>query len=365
MKHALQTLGAALAAPCLGMLLTASAVAAPPMDPDLYEKSRRAVDAGLHFLRNAQAENGSWAESVGVTALALRAFLESHRGYNESDGAFITRPVSFLLAHVNEDGSISETNQNRNYNTAVSLTALAATGNDEYAAVIEGGQRFLKGLQLDSEDGYEEDHRYYGGIGYGGDERPDLSNQYMAMEALRATALDPEDPVWDKALVFISRSQNRSESNDQAWAADDGGFTYMPGYSPHGGTGSYGGMTSAGLLSLLFAGVDRDDPRVQAAYGWIRQNYTLDDNPGAKDRSGLFYYYNAFAKSMAAMGDAEVTDGSGVTHNWRNDLAARLLSLQGADGSWSNPWSSRWWEGEKALVTAWSVIALNHVVREP
>ncbi|GMQ87101.1 MAG: terpene cyclase/mutase family protein [Gammaproteobacteria bacterium] len=333
------------------------------MDPALYDKARRANDAGLNYLRRQQAEDGSWSNSVGLTALGLRAFLESHRGYNETDGAFITRPVSFLLAHVNEDGSISETNQNRNYNTAVAITALQATGNPDHADVISNAQKFLKGLQLDEQEGYKSDHKYYGGIGYGGDERPDLSNQYMALEALRATSLDDSDPTWDKALTFINRCQNRSESNDQPWATNDGGFTYMPGYNPHGGTGSYGGMTHAGLLSLLFAGVDKSDPRVQAAYNWIRENYTVDSNPGAKNNQGLFYYYNVFAKSMYAYGDAEVKDSSGAIHNWRNDLATKLLSLQGKDGSWVNADSPRWWEGDRNLVTAWSVIALNIIVR--
>lgn len=335
------------------------------MDPELRSKAKRAVDAGLHYLRINQREDGSWAGSVGVTALGLRAFLQSHRGYNESDGPFITRPVAFLMDHVNEDGSISETNQNRNYNTAVCLTALAATSNSAHDEVIAGAQMFLKELQLDKSQGYEPDHRYYGGIGYGGDERPDLSNQYMALEALRSTAVDPKDPVWEKALVFVSRSQNRSESNDQDWATDDGGFTYMPGYSPHGGTGSYGGMTHAGLLSLLFAGVDKDDPRVKAAWEWIGEHYTLEENPGAADRSGLFYYYNVFAKSMYAMGEDIIVDGAGNKHNWREELTSKLLSLQDEDGSWSNSWSARWWEGEKALVTAWSIIALNYVTRDP
>lgn len=334
------------------------------MDPDLRSKAQRSVDAGLHYLRTTQLKDGSWAESVGVTALGLRAFLQSHRNYSESDGAFITHSVKFLLDHVNEDQSISETNQNRNYNTAVCLTALAATNNPAYADVIKGGQNFLKQHQIDSEDGYEQDHRYFGGIGYGGDERPDLSNQYMAVEALQATALDPNDPVWEKALVFVSRSQNRSESNDQTWATNDGGFTYMPGYSPHGGTGSYGGMTHAGLLSLLFSGVDKNDPRVQAAWKWIQENYTLEENPGTADKSGLFYYYNVFGKSMYAMGETTVADGAGVQHNWREDLARKLISLQGKDGSWANPWSTRWWEGEQALVTAWSVIALNYALRD-
>jgi squalene-hopene/tetraprenyl-beta-curcumene cyclase len=334
------------------------------MDEELRSKAGRAVDAGLHYLRLSQQENGSWSNSVGVTALALRGYLQSHRGYSEVDGAFITRPIEFILAHVNEDGSIGETNQNRNYNTAVAMTALAATENPEYDEILKNAQAFLKGLQIDEQEGYESDHAYYGGIGYGGDERPDLSNAYMALEGLRASAVDPDDEVWGKALLFVSRSQNRSESNDQEWAANDGGFTYMPGYSPNGGTASYGGMTAAGLLSLLFAGVDKEDPRIQAAYGWIQDNYTLEQNPGAAGGvQGLYYYYNVFSKSMAAYDTDVIVDTDGNEHNWRNDIARKLLSLQNEDGSWVNPDSPRWMEGNKDLVTAWSVIALNAALK--
>ncbi len=345
------------------MVLSGNVAAADTMDPALREKAGRAVDAGLRFLRENQADDGSWSESVGVTALGLRAFLESHRGYNEEDGAFITRPIGFILSHVREDGSISETPQRKNYNTAVSLTALAATGNPQYATTIANGQKFLIGLQLDEADGYEPDHKYYGGIGYGGDERPDLSNQYMALESLKATSADEDDPVWDKALTFVSRAQNYSETNDQEWAGNDGGFIYMPGYSPHEGMHSYGGMTSAGLLSLLFAGADKSDPRVKAAYDWIRANYTLEENPGVGTQ-GLYYYYNVFAKCMYVYGETEIVDTNGVAHNWREELARKLISLQQDDGSWYNPESPRWWEGNKNLVTAWSVIALNAVLRD-
>ncbi len=56
-----------------------------------------------------------------------------------------------------------------------------------------------------------------------------MSNVYLAIEGLKSTSADPQDPVWQKALVFVNRTQNRSESNDQKWAANDGGFIYMPG----------------------------------------------------------------------------------------------------------------------------------------
>ena len=333
------------------------------MDSQLKNKAKRAIDNGLRFLREQQAEDGSWSGSVGITALALRAFLESHRNYSEEDGPFITRPIKFIISNVKTDGSITESINNRNYNTAVSITALQATSNPEYKKFIENGQKFIKGIQLDETNGYESDHKFFGGIGYGGDERPDLSNAYMAVEALKVTSLDQNDPVWEKALVFISRSQNNSETNDLDWAANDGGFAYMPGFSPHGNAVSYGSMTHAGLISLLFAGIDKNDPRVKAAFEWIMANYTLDKNPGAKHNQGLFYYYNAFAKSMTAYGEAEVTDSNGIKHNWREDLSRKLLALQGDDGSWVNSDSPRWWEGNKDLVTAWSVIALNHVIR--
>ena len=332
------------------------------LDPELRSKAKRATDAGLHFLRGTQAEDGSYSKSVGVTAIALRAYFTSHRGYSEVDGAFITRPLEYILKHVNDDGSISETNQNRNYNTAVSILALQAAGNPEYADEIANAQKFLAGLQIDEGDGYGPDHPYYGGIGYGGDERPDLSNQYIAIEALGESSLDPDDEVWKKALAFVSRCQNRSESNDQAWAGNDGGFTYMPGYSPHGETGSYGGMTHAGLISLIYAGVDKSDPRVQAAYEWIRANYTLDENPGTESKSGLYYYYTVFSKSMAAFGESMVETSSGA-RNWREDFMRKMLALQLEDGAWVNPDSPRWWEGDKNLTTARIVIAISLALR--
>ena len=117
-------------------LMPASTYAAESsLDPQLRERARRAVDAGLHYLRQQQEADGSVSKSVGITALSLRAFLESHRGYSEDDGAFITRQVEYMLSKVNADGSISESLQNRSYNTAVALNGLAATKNKKYEAV--------------------------------------------------------------------------------------------------------------------------------------------------------------------------------------------------------------------------------------
>jgi hypothetical protein len=39
------------------------------------------------------------------------------------------------------------------------------------------------------------------------------------------------------------------------------------------------------------------------------------------------------------------------------------MGLQDQDGSWINKDASRWWENEKPLVTAYSIIALSYLHR--
>ncbi len=102
---------------------------------------------------------------------------------------------------------------------------------------------------------------------------------------------------------------------------------------------------------------------MQAAYKWMTENYTLELNPGTSKKHGIFYFYNAFAKVMSAYGQDTFTDGKGQKHNWKSELAQKLVESAGADGSWSNRDSNAWWEDKPQLVTAWSVIALEHVLK--
>ncbi len=340
--------------------------AADTMDPKLCARAQQAVDAGIKYLKGKQAENGSVMGSVGLTALSMRAVLENPAGHGAADKAVVDRYAAFIVSKANPDGSIAEIQHDQSYNTAVAMTALAAAKDPKYATVIANGQKFIQKHQVDETEGFKPVDNWYGGLGYGGDERPDISNLYIALEAMRATSFDPNDPVWKKALVFVDRMQNRSESNDQPYAGNDGGFIYSPAWNPPeygGGTKSYGTVTAAGLVSLLYSGVDKSDPRVQAAHKWLTTNYTLDTNPNTGSKHGLFYFYNALAKVMYAYGEPEFTDGNGQKRNWRNELAERLIKLQDADGSWTNKDSSLWWENKPELATAWSVIALEYILR--
>ena len=131
-----------LALPAL-TLLGMPAHSADNMDPELKRRAKRAIAGGLRYLRGQQAPDGSLMKSVGITGLSLRAFLESPEGYNESDGPFITKQVEYLLSNVKPDGSISSWLQAATYNTAVAITALAATKNPKYDPIIAGARDFL------------------------------------------------------------------------------------------------------------------------------------------------------------------------------------------------------------------------------
>jgi squalene-hopene/tetraprenyl-beta-curcumene cyclase len=109
---------------------------------------------------------------------------------------------------------------------------------------------------------------------------------------------------------------------------------------------------------MIYAGVSKDDPRVKAAYDWIRRHYTITENPGMGN-SGLFYYYHTFAKALDAMGEETITDATGNARDWRADLARQLIATQKDDGSWVNT-NSRWLEGDPNLVTGYSLLALSY-----
>jgi squalene-hopene/tetraprenyl-beta-curcumene cyclase len=121
-------------------------------------------------------------------------------------------------------------------------------------------------------------------------------------------------------------------------------------------------MTYAGIKSLIYAGVDKNDTRVKTALEWVRKNYTVDENPGMpKERSqqGLFYYYHTMAKCLEALGEDEFVDAKGVKHDWRKDIFEALVKRQRPDGSWANP-ADRWFEGDPNLTTGYALMTLSY-----
>lgn len=360
------------------------------LDPSLTKDAVHAVRLGVQWLEAHQQEGGYWSNASfpAMTALAVSAILNSPDIV--AAGAVpesASRGVAFLLRCVQPDGCIYQPVEGvkgggmPNYNTSLSLLALANAGTMVDAGVIERARACLMRSQ------YLGPGVFHGGMGYDAEHDrayADLSNTLFALEALRRTMPVQEEQQaatqpslnFEAAIAFVSRCQHLRESNPSSWVRDTteerGGFVYHPEKSmageaessDDGGTylRSYGSMTYAGLLSFLYADVSRDDPRVLAAVEWLERHWTLDENPrmGAQ---GLYYHYHTMAKALNAYGKETLTLPDGRTVNWRPALVQKLISLQQIEpetgtGFWRNE-NNRWWENDPCLVTAYTLLALE------
>jgi squalene-hopene/tetraprenyl-beta-curcumene cyclase len=356
-------------------------------DLSLRMEVQHAIEKGLRWLKDAQNPKGYWSQPdhPALTALALTAYLGEPLGrFKAKRPPFIKKGYEYLLLCVKPDGGIYVKDL-ANYNTAISMMALQVSHDPSYQPMLRKARNFLVGLQADFDEKGKIDSPYDGGIGYGGRyPHSDMSNTMFSLEALYYTRYLKQDTGtqeigfkglnWPAVIKFIQRCQNLPSHNDQAWASDDsqnkGGFVYFPGNSKAGdmklssgktALRSYGSISYAGLLSYIYADLDRNDPRVTAVYDWLRRNYTLDENPGMGPQ-GLFYYYHTMAKALAIYGADELALETGDRINWRRDLTLRLLDLQKGDGFWVND-NGRWWEKDPVLVTSYALITLEILYR--
>ncbi len=364
----------------------------PDKNASLKQEIELSITRALKWLGTKQAaDNGSWslAEEPAITGLVLASYMgDPTRKPSDAISVEVQKGYDFLLKNVKPDGGIYGKGR-ANYNTSISLTALSMNPKAEYQQTILAARKFVIGQQNDFDEKGKTDNPFDGGIGYGSPKagappHADLSNTHFALEALRYSQQLFEDKAspeekkndldWGAAIKFIERCQNRPESNDQKWASNDakngGGFVYEPGSSKAGedktadgktALRSYGSISYAGMLSLIYAGLTPEDPRIQAVVKWLADNFTLDENPGM-GQEGRLYYYHTMAKALAVAHLTELKTKDGQTVNWRDLLTRKLVNTQRADGSWKND-TARWMEGDDVLATAYVILALEHVHR--
>ena len=309
----------------------------------------------------------------GVTSLAITAAIR-HRV--PLDDPLVARGLKALEGVVKPDGGIYASPRLKNYETCVAIMCLAeankAVGDGRYDKTLKNAESFIRGLQIGVEGRVGRDDPEFGGVGYSGRERPDLSNTAFLLEALHAVDVTDDDPAIQRALVFVSRCQNLdAKFNDTEFAelVKDGGFYYRiptervdpstsDRYTENGGLRSYGSMTYSGFKSLIYAGLTKEDPRAQAALEWISKNYTLERNPG-QGTAGLYYYYHTFGSALAVMETSLLRTIDGKQQNWQQDLLIHLANSQRADGSWVNQ-NRQWFENDPNLCTAFALLSLSY-----
>ncbi len=354
------------------MLAGGAVLAADP--PAVSNDAPAAIRRGLDWLAAQQKPNGAWSNDdfPAITALALEAFLH---GSHPMKTAIVARATAYLGACVQPDGGIYRKIPGKggamiNYNTAICMAALHATGDPAWRPIVLRARRFV------AADQHRGDDLYAGGMGYdsgSGREYADLSNSWIAYEAMRRTQSAEDrrpagevkvDLDWDAVQRFVSRCQNDATAGSE----EAGGFFYRPGESKAASTTNaagkvilraYGSMTYAGLMSLIYAEVKRDDPRVRSAFDWAARHWSLDENPGL-GQQGYYYFAQTLAKCLDAYGANAIPTPNGPV-SWRTALSAKLAALQKhapAGDYWVNE-NARFWENDRVLVTAYALIALE------
>jgi len=365
--------------------------------PAAKEAAQAALAKGAALLRSLQGEDGSFGDpelkmpgNVGYTAMALAALAGATPREQRTTDASLGKALAFIAKHQQADGSIWDNERFVTYQTSAAISALSMVRRPELAAVQAKARDFLASTQI---QGSAEDPSF-GGFPYKSKQpqAADLSNLQFAADALARAGLPADHPVWLRIQSYLKRVQNRSEGNVLELVAEiegepvtivagnDGGAGYAPDQSKAGVVKrsdgkvelrSYGSMTYALLKCLILSGVDPADPRVVAALGWITKSWTLERNPGfeqAKDpalagQQGLYYYYFTLARTLSLYEKVTkkplgVADAEGRAHDWRAELAARLVSLQSPDGGWKNEKAERWDEGSRTLATAYALQSL-------
>ncbi|MFK5922879.1 MAG: cycloartenol synthase [Verrucomicrobiota bacterium] len=351
-----------------------------------------AIDKGVKWLKQHQnPQSGAWSETdqPALSALAVAA-IAGDPALTDTPAAklpdAIKKGLAFIISKQKSDGGIYGKGL-ATYNTSLSMMALMQGGDSDSEPIIRSARKFLINQQSDFDARGKTDNVFDGGIGYGGTyAHSDLSNTHLALEALHyskqylsdtAGGAGEFDLDWAAAIEFVEKCQNSEKTvkmlgDDYALNEKDrGGFVYFPGDTKAGeqktadgkvALRSYGSMGYAGMLSFIYADMDKQDPRMQAALTWLSQNFSIDENPGLKSQ-GLYYYYHTMAKALALYGTDTLTLEDGSKIKWREKLALKLFDDQQRNGSWINQGSKRWWEDDPVLVTAYAVLALEHIHR--
>ena len=322
------------------------------------QKLMESLSRGAAYVRSQQKPDGTWENHPGITAMTASALI-NQPGDRAANVKSVAKTLDYLRSLAKPDGGIY-VKDIPHYITATSLMTLNSAEQPQDKALIEKARRYLAEHLLDEGEGVKPSDKFYGGMGYGGTSdggRADIISLEYGLRAMKEAGMAGNDAAWDKAIKFLQRTQNNSETNDQGWANNDGGFIYYPGYSQAGETRSYGSATYAGIMSYSWSNVKKTDPRVQAVMKWVRDNYTVDENPGIGQKT-VYYYYMVFAKALQAMGDPVIVDAKGRRHNWREDLGRKLIALQHPEGFWVNPVKDEL-QDNPVLVTTFTMMAIE------
>lgn len=336
------------------------------------------LSSAVAWLKQQQRPDGAWeyphpsrigGVSTGtphsaVTALVVAALAGVPDGVKSETAAAVEKGLAFLKGRITADGIVDspagEGIGYRSYTTALTAIALArhkGPGDKEALDKLIAGLR--KAQMAEGRDLAPLDWTYGSWNTYDGEiettTRSDISCASFVLQAFYEAGVPADDPTVQKALKFVKRCQNLPATGPPLPDVDDGGLTFNPRMGKAGfmqldiqtsRNYSYGSTTADGLRCLMYCTRQKDDPRVNAAFGWLSQNYTVDKNPGFSrngkdpivrfDKGIFFYYLHSLAAALDLVAPGETILAQGNSRYWAVDIIGKVSSMQQKDGRWQN-----------------------------
>jgi hypothetical protein len=294
----------------------------PPVVDDA--KVNEAIDRGVLSLRaRAGKKNGGTERAHELILLALH-----HAGVRKGDALF----DELLKGVLGEELGTT-------YRTALQAMLLAEVDADAHQKRIFQCAQFLVDNQAD--DGqwsygwstiYPEPEeaplldlasrrRFYVRVQRTGGGHSDNSNSQYALLGLRA--------CHDSGMILPKEVLAKAARSLRDLQGESRGWSYGPATNH-----AYGSMTAGAIGSLTICDylleIDwKKDPALSAGLGWLRDNFTVVDNPR---RPGPHHFYYLYALERAGM--LYGTDKIGP-FDWYREGAAYLIRAQLDDGSWN------------------------------
>lgn len=280
------------------------------------EKAEKAVMAGLRWLKQHQAEDGSWspANKPAMTGLAVLCFL-GHGELPDSPefGPTVKRGLDWLLTTGTKTQGKMGTGGSLSGGPAVYEHAIATYAMGEYYTMTKD-DRFVD-LLRNAVGFIVEGQAPDGGWQYGFAKGPNSDTsvsgwQIQALKAAHLTGLNISgvDEALDKAMLNLKRVQG-----------DKGGFGYRTKEDRYS-------LAGVGVLCTYFWKQDKD-ASVRKGIDFILQQTEKDKPVKYKSEHGDLYawYYHTQACLMF---------GGSAWTKWNRWFQDEICDNQGTDGSW-------------------------------
>jgi hypothetical protein len=339
-------------------------------------REQSALARGADFLWDQQDRDGGWHSRTygllksgqSLTPFVLDALLQVPPSAYRLPADKLERAIRFIRQNTNKDGALGMMDPSLpdypNYATALAVSALARAKRSAWQRDVAPVVAYLRSQQFTEASGWRPIDPPYGAWGMGGIDHPppnpghvDLSMTRYVIEALRASGIAADDPIFQRARIFVERCQNYDPQNSKD---ADGGFFFSTTESETNKAGhdgqrfrSYGTTTADGILALLALGTPLQDPRVRAAHRWLISHHSDMAVPGFIGQAyqrwpqGLAFYYSAVSTRAFEVLGARMDPA----------VAEALKRTQRSNGSWSNP-ENLVKEDDPLIATGFAIIAL-------